>query len=429
VAHRRNILVIYYAVTWPLRATIHEHLYSFRKYSTDRVFYFNLAVRRIPDYFSQVPFDLVLFHTILLSRWNREAFGELMNQLELLRTPGAVRAMLPQDEFINTDLLVEFLQRLQADHVLSVAPPATWPQIYQGADFAKVKFHQVLTGYLDPEVVERLRGPSQSLARPIDIGYRAFDAPAYLGSFGRRKAELATVVREAAGRQGLNVDISTRSKDTLLGDDWYDFLLKSKYTIGVEGGSGVLDRDGSIRRCTEEMLAKNRQATFDEIRQACFPDLDGTLALAAISPRHLEACATRTCQALVEGDYNGILKPGRHYLELKRDFSNLDEVLATMKRDELRREIVETAYREIVTAPQCGYPYFVNMVLKTCLTDRPGESAAADCDALYERACRDDRRSWRKVRMISTLSNRIPASVLRSSRIMSLLRRLLNATR
>ena len=32
---------------------------------------------------------------------------------------------------------------------------------------------------------------------------------------------------------------------------------------------------------------------------------DGKLQLHAISPRHIEACATRTCQVLVEGDLMG----------------------------------------------------------------------------------------------------------------------------
>ena len=428
-ASRRNILVVYYAVTWPMRATIHEHLYSFQKYSPHRVFYVNLAARRIPKYFSQIPFDLILFHTIFLGRWDRESFRALMDQVQPLATRGAVLAGLPQDEFLNTDLLVEFIQRIGVTRLFPVSPPCTWSQIYEGVNFDQVRFQRVLTGYLDPEVVERVRGDSHSLSRPIDIGYRAYDAPAWLGSFGHRKAELATVFREAAPRHGLSVDISTRSADTLLGADWYRFLLRSKYTIGVEGGSGILDRDGTIKRSTEDLLAKRPDATFAEIEQACFPGLDGSLQLAALSPRHLEACATRTCQVLVAGDYNGILKPGRHYLELQPDFSNLEEVLRALARDDQRREIVETAYREIVAADGCGYPHFVKQVLDACLSDRPARHTTVDCDALHERACREDRRSWRKVRLISTLASRIPNSVRRSSRIMAVLRKLLDATR
>jgi hypothetical protein len=426
---RRNVLVVYYAITWPLRATIDEHLYSFRRFSTDRVFYLNLAARRMPDYLKRVSFDLVLFHTIFLSRWNREAFGELMDQVAPLKSSGAVLAALPQDEFLSTDLLVEFIHRLGISHVFPVAPPETWPQIYAGVDFKKVRFQRVLTGYLDPNVVASVRDPAQELARPIDIGYRAFDAPAWLGRFGRIKADLATAFCEAAPRHGITVDISTRTADTLLGPAWYQFLLRCKYTIGVEGGAGLLDRDGSIKRRTEDFLVQHPAASFREIEQACFPGQDGTLDLTALSPRHLEACATRTCQILVEGEYNGILQPGRHYLALRRDFGNLDEVLALVRRDEVRREIVDAAYREVVSSQQCGYPHFVREVLSATLAGRPATRPDPEIDALYERATRDDRRSWRKVRVISTVSRRIPPSVRRSSRIMTVLRRLLDATR
>ena len=54
---------------------------------------------------------------------------------------------------------------------------------------------------------------------------------------------------------------------------------------------------------------------------------DGRLQLFAISPRHLEACATRTCQVLVEGEYSGVLRPGEHYIPVRKDLSNLDDVL------------------------------------------------------------------------------------------------------
>jgi len=324
---------------------------------------------------------------------------------------------------------VEFINRLGITHVFPVAPPETWPQIYHGVDFKNVRFQRVLTGYLDPRMVDSVRDPAQTLARPIDIGYRAFDAPAWLGRFGRIKADLATAFCEAAPRHALAVDISTRTADTLLGLAWYQFLLRCKYTIGVEGGAGLLDRDGSIKRRTEDFLVQHPTASFREIEQACFPGQDGTLELTALSPRHLEACATRTCQILVQGEYNGMLQPGRHYLELRRDFSNLDEVLEVAGRDEARRAIVDTAYREVVAAAQCGYPHFVREVLEATLADRPQAPAHPGIDALYERATRDDRRSWRKVRVISTVSRRIPPSVRRSSRIMTVLRRLLDATR
>ena len=49
---------------------------------------------------------------------------------------------------------------------------------------------------------------------------------------------------------------------TFYGDDWYRFLARCRYTIGMEGGSSILDRDGSVRACVEARLAEQPDATF-----------------------------------------------------------------------------------------------------------------------------------------------------------------------
>ena len=113
----------------------------------------------------------------------------------------------------------------------------------------------------------------------------------------------------------------------------------------------MLDHDGSVRACVDARRAQQPDATFAELEASCFPGRDGELALFAISPRHLEACATRTAQILVDGEYNGILKPGEHYLELRRDLSNLDDVLDIVAGERDRAErIADRAHRDVVAS-------------------------------------------------------------------------------
>jgi hypothetical protein len=182
---------------------------------------------------------------------------------------------------------------------------------------------------------------------------------------------LKQVIGEVFQRRGteakLRVDISTRDDDVLLGDSWYEFLLRCKYTLGVEGGASILDRDGEIRRRTEAFTTQNPNAPFAEIERACFPGLDGTVRLVALSPRHLEACATHTCQVLVEGEYNHILKPGLHYLELKQDFSNVDTILDLIRQDTAREALTKRAYADIVASGVYTYRDFVRTVLERAL--------------------------------------------------------------
>ena len=75
---------------------------------------------------------------------------------------------------------------------------------------------------------------------------------------------------------------------------------------------------------------------------------------------HLEAVITKTCQVLVEGDYDGILQPNRHYIPLKRDFSNLVEVLDKLRDDELLEEIANQAYEEIYMSKRYSYEKFAS---------------------------------------------------------------------
>ena len=193
--------------------------------------------------------------------------------------------------------------------------------------------------------------------RDIDVGYRAWRGAYWLGRHGTLKGTIADAVTDAGA--GLRLDISTRDDDTLNGDDWFRFLTRCRYTIGLEGGASVLDIDGVFKGRTEEYLAEHPDALYDEVEDACFPGEDGRLALFALSPRHLEACATRTCQILVRGGYNGVLEPGRHYIELEPDLSNLESVLATLGDEERRSAITDAAYADVVASGRYTYAAMV----------------------------------------------------------------------
>lgn len=375
-----NILVVYGAKSHPLRATTEDHLYSFRRYSGQRCFYFNMLMprnpwyRKPPQFIRRQKFDLIVFYLDLLNiQWPPYTLDAFMEQAQFFRDAKAVKTALAQDEFYNTDSLDRFVREFGIDHVFSLAPQSEWRKIYPGVDLDTVKFHRALPGYLDERRLGEIARQAETVKdRPIAIGYRAVKSQnmQWLGRHGFMKLEIAERFESGARQLGLPIDISTRAEDVLLGNDWYRFLLKSKYTIAVEGGASVLDHDGSVRRRTEAYLAEHPEAGFDEIEQACFPGRDGELRYMAISPKHLESCATRTCQILVEGEYNGILVPGVHYIELKRDFSNIAQVLEDVRKDHLREKITDRAYKDIVESGSYTYKAFVRWVLDVTLVDK-----------------------------------------------------------
>jgi hypothetical protein len=350
---RGNVLVIYALQAWPVRGAIRDHLSSFGRHSRGRCHYLNLSVRRPPRWLLHVPFDLVVFHTSFLShlRWDPRTGERLLERARPLRKLPATKAVLPQDEFLRSACINDFINDFGVSVVLSVADASQWPLIYDTVDRERVRFSTVLTGYLRDESVARAEAIAAATPRrDIDVGYRAFHAPAWLGRQGQLKTTIADIVGGAARGRGLAVDVSTRPQDTLYGDDWLRFQARSRYTLGVEGGASVLDRDGSVRARSEAYAATHPDATFGELEAACFPGRDGELALSAISPRHLEACAARTCQVLVKGRYNGILEAGRHYVALEPDMSNVDQVLDAIASGERREEIVRAAHEDVVAS-------------------------------------------------------------------------------
>jgi Glycosyl transferases group 1 len=139
----------------------------------------------------------------------------------------------------------------------------------------------------------------------------------------------------------------------------------------------VLDRDGSIKERTERFLAEHPGASFDDVERACFAGEDGRLALFAVSPRHLEACATRTCQVLVRGGYNRVLEPGRHYIELESNLSNLDAVLATLDDEARRVRIVDAAYADVVASGRYTYRAMVEDIEHVALAGAATAQASA----------------------------------------------------
>ena len=124
-----------------------------------------------------------------------------------------------------------------------------------------------------------------------------------------------------------------------------------------------LDRDGTLLDRSRAYQKAHPDASFEEVEAVCFPGMDGNLRLFAISPRHLEACATRTAQILVEGSYNGILVAGVHYVPLRADFSNLGQALRAVRDEGLRERIAERAYRDIVESGRYTYESFVGSVI------------------------------------------------------------------
>lgn len=347
----------------PRRRALEDHLLCWRRYGTGRTLYLNAALGHGENALRALEPTAVVLHTSFLAqRWSSDFFAALASAYGPLFESRPFVVAIPQDEFLQTEALETCLETFGARLVLSCADRDDAGKIYPRFLARGGRVERVLTGYFEPTSLRRLAGfrGTPHRERPCDLGYRAWKAEPWLGRHGLLKREIAERAAAASGPLGLRVDLSLEESAVLHGDAWYRFLASSRATLGVEGGSSILDRDGSIRARTNAFVAENPSASFAEIEAACFPGADGSLRLFCISPRHLEACATGTAQILVEGGYNGILEPERHYFPVRRDLGDLDRALRWL-RDEPDRAaaMAGRAFQEVLGKRELTYPSFV----------------------------------------------------------------------
>ena len=175
--------------------------------------------------------------------------------------------------------------------------------------------------------------------RPVDIGFKGDIYYPWVGDVERTL--LIQHFASQAEFYAMNVDIQTKRVD---GDEWCRFLNDSKGIIGAESGTYYLNERGGLLRRAKEHMKQYPNTTFQELHELYFTPVADPVSGKAISSRHFEPMGTRTCQLLLEGEYNGILLPDVHYIPIKRDLSNILEVVFKFDDTTYREGIANAAY-------------------------------------------------------------------------------------
>ncbi len=333
-----------------------DHIFAFQKYSANDYFVLSI-LGELPDWLDLTRFDALVFHYSLIAAYDNyiSPAGRLR-----IREFGGFKAAFVQDDYRWIDDTVNAFAYMGIHALFPLAGPEIMSQVYCPEKLPGVRRETVLAGYVPQELVNKSVRPYS--ARMLDVGYRARKLPAWMGSHTLQKWQIGQNFLRDAQRYGLKVDISWAEEDRIYGDDWIQFLTNCRATLGTESGASICDFSGDIQRNVEAHQKQFPEADFDTLRELYFKSDDCKIMMNVISPRCFEAAALRTLMILYEGKYSGILVPWRHYVPLKRDHSNMEEVLRILRSPEEAEKIVSQAYEEIAKNEKYSYKAMIQLV-------------------------------------------------------------------
>lgn len=331
-------------------ATVIEHLQAFQLHSAGPVF-FARAVRGAPLAVDLACFDLVIVHYSV--RLTFPAFISAEYAAALAAYQG-LKVLFIQDEYEATEQSRTWMEKLGFQLVFTCVPQQYVEEIYPKSRFPNTDFLTTLTGFV-PDRFEKLRATRPLRERQTVLAYRGRALPYWYGVMGQDKQYIGVRMRELCEQRGVPCDIEWDDKKRIYGEAWYEFVGGARATLGTESGANVFDFHGDIRRSIEAELAKNPSFSFEEASARFLAAHEGRVRMNQVSPRIFEAVALKTALVLFEGEYSGVVQPWTHYLPLKKDFSNADEIFAKLADLDGLQVMVDRAFMDVIESRKFSY--------------------------------------------------------------------------
>jgi len=228
-----------------------------------------------------------------------------------------------------------FLQNVDADYIASQLPHEAHTFVYKELSAQLIDAPHALN--------ENIYRPSKS-NKVYDIAFSGAKYGIFIGDQERNNLIETMANLTPQLKNKINIGRNTNLPRNL----WVELLQSAKATVGAEAGTYYLDRNGSLLEQSKEYVQQNPDANLDDLLEKIFDNTSiEYVSGKAISSRHFEPVGTKTCQILLEGNFNGILKEGEHYISVKKNFSNLKDVIDVYSDHDLRNQIIERAYAYI----------------------------------------------------------------------------------
>jgi hypothetical protein len=391
-----NILVLHAMgppATWR-QAIVDLELAIPRRAPGHRILVHN-AARPLPSFVKRLDVHgIVLGPTFLCARYAPALYARRREEYDFIARSPAVKIALPQDDYDCAAILDRWMVEWNVDRVQTVCPDH-WDALYPRYRAHGGRITLGATGYITPELLARSHFPKPHAEREIDVFYRASCLPPNFGSIGHIKGAIAGRFARAFQDTVLRLDISVEARDVIHGSRWHDVLESSRFTLGTPSGSSLLDPEGEYRARVNRFLEDRPDASFAEAAEACFPGQDRRFVFTAISPRTFEAALLHTGQLLVEGTGGGFLEPDEHYIPLREDCGNRDDVLEALQDRSAVERMVRRCRDALLARPELRIETHVADLLQDIEHGaaesglRSGDRAFTRAKEKYERVMRD----------------------------------------
>jgi len=357
-----NVLILYDPRT-TFTNTLWEHLLSFKKYLGHRIFYSN-GCSQVNYRGTLSEFDVVIIHYSV-----RIAYNMLSPQLDkVLQQFWGLKVLFVQDEYDQTENTRITIERLGINVVFTNVPGDYIETVYPHNRFPNTKFVSNLTGYVPMEFDKRISWRPLK-ERKYLIAYRGRALPYWYGNLGQEKMLIGKRMLAECKKRNLPVDIQWEDYKRIYGSEWYDFLSNTRATLATESGSNVFDDFGNIKSEIESYLSKHPHAPYSTIYDKFLSQYEGKVKMNQVSPKIFEAISLGTALILFEGDYSHVVKPNEHYISLKKDFSNIEDVLRKLQDDQYIQGITEQAYKDIIASGRYSYKTFMKSLSNIMLEE------------------------------------------------------------
>jgi hypothetical protein len=266
-------------------------------------------------------------------RWSRAAF-------QALGDVRGTRVYFLENEYRSINRKLACALSLSADYVTTQLPKDVADRLY--APFVLPERIVALPHGLNEKAAEALFARFGRGAREIDLDFTGDPYPFYLGQNDRE--EMSRFFASNAEKYGLRVSFDIGREKRLPREAWIERLCRAKGVLHQESGSDFLETNDSTAKKIGEYMKTRPRATFAEVYDAFFRDYPKPVSGRCISSRHFDAIGARTCQVMFPGRYNDILRPDEHYLALRRDFGDVEDVLRRLRDDAHRLALVDRTY-------------------------------------------------------------------------------------